>query len=53
MTLADFQRAVTDTIARHPVVQHNPYTAWFAQGDISLDEPRHFAVQFSVLRRAL
>jgi pyrroloquinoline quinone (PQQ) biosynthesis protein C len=32
----------------HPVVTSNEYTAWFARGELSIDQLRHFAVQFSV-----
>jgi hypothetical protein len=32
----------------HPVVTHNAYTAWFANGEMSLDHLREFTVQFSV-----
>ena len=51
MTGKDFE-TFKDTVDRrlmhHPVVVDNAYTAWFAEGDISLDHLRHFTVQFSV-----
>src|SRR4029079_1250060 len=30
------------------VVTKNEYTGWFSRGDLSLDQVRHFTVQFSV-----
>lgn len=47
-TLSTFRAAVDATIANHPIVRHNRYTTWFSRGDASLDELRHFTVQFSV-----
>lgn len=46
--LPAFKRAVEESIARHPIVRDNAYTAWFARGEASLPELREFAVQFSV-----
>jgi pyrroloquinoline quinone (PQQ) biosynthesis protein C len=43
-----FQRQVDDLIASHEVVRSNPYTAWFEEADLSLEDVRQFAVQFSV-----
>ena len=43
-----FKETIEQQFMRHPVVTHNAYTAWFARGVISLDELRHFTVQFSV-----
>ncbi len=43
-----FRCAVDEEIGAHPIVQHNPYTEWFATGAASDDELRHFTVQFSV-----
>src|SRR5688500_14232546 len=42
------RRQVDYLVANHPVVAHNPYTRWFAQGDATRGEVRHLAVQFSV-----
>lgn len=43
-----FQREVDDLVASHDVVTGNPYTAWFEKGDLSQEDVRPFAVQFSV-----
>ncbi len=43
-----FKETIEQQFMRHPVVTHNAYTAWFARGVMSLDELRHFTVQFSV-----
>ena len=43
-----FKRTIEEQFMRHPVVTDNAYTAWFADGAMSLDELRHFTVQFSV-----
>lgn len=43
-----FQREVDDLVASHEVVTSNPYTAWFEKGDLSPEDVRPFAVQFSV-----
>lgn len=47
-SLEAFQRAVSSTIERHPVVRTNRYTAWFSRGEATPDELRAFTVQFSV-----
>ena len=33
---------------QHPIVTNNNYCEWFAKGGLSLEDVRHFAVQFSV-----
>lgn len=43
-----FRRRVDALVAAHPVVTSNPYTAWFERGDLSAEDVRQFAVQFSV-----
>ncbi len=43
-----FKTTIEETFMRHPIVTRNAYTEWFARGDVSLDQARHFAVQFSV-----
>ena len=43
-----FKQTIEEQFMRHPVVTDNAYTAWFAHGAMSLDELRHFTVQFSV-----
>ena len=46
--LESLRRRIDHVVAQHPVVTSNPYTEWFAQGDASIGEVRHLAVQFSV-----
>lgn len=43
-----FRRNVAAHIEDHPIVRMNRYTSWFARGDATLEELRHFTVQFSV-----
>lgn len=43
-----FKGTIEQRFMHHPVVTDNAYAAWFARGDVSLGELRHFAVQFSV-----
>jgi hypothetical protein len=43
-----FKQTIEQQFMRHPVVTDNAYTAWFAHGAMSLDQLRHFTVQFSV-----
>jgi hypothetical protein len=43
-----FKQTIEEKFMRHPVVTSNAYTAWFAKGDIPLEDLRHFTVQFSV-----
>jgi len=43
-----FKETIEQRFMRHPAVTDNPYTAWFARGAMTLDELRHFTVQFSV-----
>ena len=45
---AAFKEAITEKFMQHPAVTGNAYTAWFAKGDMPLDDLRHFTVQFSV-----
>jgi len=46
--LKSFQSRSLALVERHPVVVNNAYTAAFARGGFSLDDIRHFTVQFSV-----
>lgn len=46
--LHDFKLAVEESIAGHPIVRSNAYTARFERGDATLPELRAFTVQFSV-----
>lgn len=43
-----FRDTVERRLMHHPVVVDNAYTAWFAEGPVSLDHLRRFTVQFSV-----
>src|ERR687895_531495 len=43
-----FKQTIEREFMGHPVVTKNAYTAWFANGDMSLDHLREFTVQFSV-----
>src|SRR5262245_21319374 len=43
-----FRQHVLAEFLGHPIVVDNAYTRWFARGQASLAQLRHFAVQFSV-----
>jgi hypothetical protein len=43
-----FKHTIERAFMQHPVVTRNAYTAWFAHGDMSLDDLKAFTVQFSV-----
>jgi hypothetical protein len=43
-----FQKRVEDEIMTHRIIRENHYTNWFAKADLSLEEVKSFAVQFSV-----
>ena len=43
-----FKKTIEREFMHHPVVTNNAYTAWFATGEMTLDELRTFTVQFSV-----
>ncbi len=43
-----FLKRVVAEFLTHRIVVNNPFTRWFAQGQMSDDELRHFTVQFSV-----
>ena len=47
-TLERFKRRLRDEVLNHPVITANPYTEWFREGDITLEQARAFVVQFSV-----
>jgi hypothetical protein len=47
-SLEQFRHSVAAHIEDHPIVRMNRYASWFAHGDASLEELRHFTVQFSV-----
>jgi hypothetical protein len=43
-----FLARVDRELLSHRIIQHNPYTSWFARGEVSDAELRHFFRQFSV-----
>ncbi len=43
-----FQDRINKELLKHRVITHNPYTAWFEQGDQSLAQIKAFIIQFSV-----
>ena len=43
-----FRSAIERKLMPHPAITRNAYTAWFARGEMSLDQLRRFTVQFSV-----
>ena len=47
-TLERFKTRLREEVLNHPVIASNPYTEWFRQGDITLEQARTFVVQFSV-----
>jgi len=43
-----FKTRLQSEVLSHPLSTANPCTAWFKEGDISLEQARAFLVQFSV-----
>lgn len=43
-----FTKLVEREFLQHPIVVNNRFTQWFAQGDVTIPQLRHFAIQFSV-----
>lgn len=43
-----FLDRVNRDLLSHRIIQHNAYTTWFAKGEVSDDELKHFFRQFSV-----
>jgi hypothetical protein len=43
-----FTKLVEREFLQHPIVVDNRFTKWFAQGDVTIPQLRHFAIQFSV-----
>lgn len=43
-----FQKRVEQEIMTHRVIVNNEFTRWFAGGEATLDDVRHFTTQFSV-----
>lgn len=48
MKYETFLKTVEDEFLNHPIVVDNRYSRWFAKGEATLPELRHFTVQFSV-----
>ena len=47
-SFAQFKHRLGLEVLNHPVITANPYTPWFREGVISLEQARAFLVQFSV-----
>lgn len=43
-----FHARLDKTVHDHPIVRGNPYTSWFAHGDLTRDEVARFTREFSV-----
>src|SRR5207248_9071458 len=43
-----FKHTIERRFMQHPVVTKSEYTGWFSKGEMTLDQVRHFTVQFSV-----
>ncbi len=43
-----FKEQIQSELMTHEIITNNKYTRWFKEADLSLQEVRHFAVQFSV-----
>lgn len=43
-----FQERIDKELLTHRVITDNKYTAWFKEGEMSMEECRYFIVQFSV-----
>jgi hypothetical protein len=48
MDYESFTKLVEQEFLQHPIVVNNRYTQWFAKGEASLPQLRHFTIQFSV-----
>ncbi len=46
--LDELRAAVNDRIGAHPIVVRNAFTTWFARGEATDEQLRHFTLQFSV-----
>jgi len=44
----EFQDCVNHEMLNHKVIAENPYTQWFANAELTLQQVKHFIVQFSV-----
>jgi len=47
-TFSPFAQKALAIVEKHPIVQSNAYTEWFAGGEASIDQARDLVVQFSV-----
>lgn len=45
---ASFRVRLHNTVDDHPIVRGNPYTSWFARGELTRDEVARFTREFSV-----
>lgn len=45
---ATFQKRIEREIMSHRVIHDNKFTKWFSGGELSVDDVKHFTVQFSV-----
>ena len=45
---ARFCERIDAELLTHPIIEHNAYTSWFAQGEHSREQIKAFLVQFSV-----
>ena len=43
-----FKERIQSELMTHEIIVNNKYTKWFKDADLSIQEVRHFAVQFSV-----
>ncbi len=48
MDYQSFTKLVEQEFLQHPIVVNNRFTQWFAHGDVTIPQLRHFAIQFSV-----
>ncbi len=48
MDYESFTKLVEQEFLQHPIVVNNRFTQWFAKGDVTIPQLRHFAIQFSV-----
>lgn len=45
---AAFKNRIQKEVMNHRIIENNEYAKWFANADLSLEDVRHFTVQFSV-----
>ena len=44
----EFLHEIDTRVMSHPVIQHNEYTMWFAEGNVTHDDVKNMVQQFSV-----